>query len=241
MGRFSPQVRFQVLIVAFGAAAGLFLLWIYRDPAAHWLSTAYRMLIDREKTQDLIARSGPLAPLSFMGIQFLQVLLAPIPGEATGFIGGYLFGALRGFIYSSISLSLGSWVNFVLGRLLGRHVVRKWIPEKRLEQMDRYVLHQGVLVLFALFVFPGFPKDYLCLFLGMTRLPMMVFLPMAVVGRMPGTLMLSLQGALLFERMYGLFAIILAACAIALAVVYRYRSHLYRWIDNLQNSNHDIH
>ncbi len=228
-------------MVVFGAAAGLVLLWVYRDPAVHWLSTAYRLLTDREKTQDLIARSGSLAPLSFMGIQFLQVLLAPIPGEATGFIGGYLFGALQGFIYSSISLSLGSWVNFVLGRLLGRHVVRKWIPDKRLEQMDRYVLHQGVLVIFALFVFPGFPKDYLCLFLGMTRLPMSVFLPMAVIGRMPGTLMLSLQGALLFERMYSLFAIILTVCAIILIGVYRYRSNLYRWIDNLQNSKHDPH
>lgn len=228
-------------MVVFGGIVGLVLLWLYWDPAVRWLSTTYQILIDREKTQDLIARSGPLAPLSFMGIQFLQVILAPIPGEATGFIGGYLFGALHGFIYSSISLSIGSWANFVLGRLLGRHVVRKWIPDKRLEQMDRYVLHQGVMVIFALFIFPGFPKDYLCLFLGMTRLPMRVFLPMAVVGRMPGTLMLSLQGALLFERMYSLFAAILAVCALVLIVVYRHRRNLYRWIDHLQNSKHDPH
>ena len=38
-----------------------------------------------------------------MGMQILQVVLAPIPGEATGFIGGYLFGSIKGFIYSSLA------------------------------------------------------------------------------------------------------------------------------------------
>ena len=33
-----------------------------------------------------------IAPWVFMLVQVLQVLLAPVPGEATGFIGGDLFG-----------------------------------------------------------------------------------------------------------------------------------------------------
>ena len=31
---------------------------------------------------------GPLAPVGFILIQALQVVVAPIPGEATGFLGG---------------------------------------------------------------------------------------------------------------------------------------------------------
>ena len=168
-----------------------------------------------------------------MAVQIGQVILAPIPGEATGFIGGYLFGAWRGFIYSTLSLSLGSWINFQLGRLLGRRFVRRLIPAAQLARLDKNVRHQGALVIFLLFVFPGFPKDYLCLFLGMTALPLQLFLIMAVVGRMPGTLMLSLQGAMLFERMYGVFAALLGICALLLLLGYSYRERVYKWIEKL--------
>jgi uncharacterized membrane protein YdjX (TVP38/TMEM64 family) len=87
-----------------------------------------------------------------------------------------------------------------------------------------------------LFVFPGFPKDYLCLFLGVTVMPLKLFLLMATFGRMPGTLMLSLQGSMLFERMYGVFALILGVCGLAMFLAYRYRDNLYRWIEKSVSS-----
>jgi uncharacterized membrane protein YdjX (TVP38/TMEM64 family) len=201
------------------------------------LGSAYALLTQREKAEAFIRAAGVWGPVVFMAIQIFQVVLAPVPGEATGFIGGYLFGAGPGFVYSSIGLALGSWINFRIGRLLGRKVVRRMIPPMRLARMDRLVTHQGVLVLFLLFVFPGFPKDYLCLFLGITALPQRVLLVIATLGRMPGTLMLSLQGAMLYERMYGLFAAILMA-SLGLALLgYRYRARLYRWMEKINGSN----
>ncbi len=211
----------------------MLLVLLYREPLADFIRRLYALLIDREQTQAFIRSFGPWAPLVFMAVQIGQVILAPIPGEATGFIGGYLFGAWRGFIYSTLSLSLGSWINFQLGRLLGRRFVRRLIPAAQLARLDKNVRHQGALVIFLLFVFPGFPKDYLCLFLGMTALPLQLFLIMAVVGRMPGTLMLSLQGAMLFERMYGVFAALLGICALLLFLGYRYRERVYKWIEKL--------
>ena len=102
------------------------------------------------------------------------------------------------------------------------------------------VTHNGVLVILLLFIFPGFPKDYLCLFLGITAMPLKLFILMATFGRMPGTLMLSLQGAMLFERMYGLFAALLGVCTIVILVAYRFREGLFAWIEkkNHFNSGH---
>jgi uncharacterized membrane protein YdjX (TVP38/TMEM64 family) len=171
------------------------------------------------------------APLVFMGIQVLQVIVAPIPGEATGVIGGYLFGTLNVFIYSSLALTVGSWVNFAIGRLLGRRYVRKMIPETYLDRMDFLLRHQGILVVFILFVIPGFPKDYLCLFLGVSALPIRAFLLLAAIGRMPGTLMLSLQGASLFDGNYTALAALFGACLLIVYLAYRYRESLYRWIE----------
>ena len=209
----------------------------FRDPLMQALTHVYRLLIDRERTEAFIRASGPWAPLVFMSVQLLQVILAPIPGEATGFIGGYLFGAARGFAYSSISLAVGSLVNFAIGRYLGRRFIRRVIPDDKLQRMDRMITHHGVLIIMLLFVFPGFPKDYLCLFLGVTVMPLKLFLLMATFGRMPGTLMLSLQGAMLFERMYGIFAVILAICGLGMFLAYRYRERLYRWIEKMDPSD----
>lgn len=200
------------------------------------ITNFYHIFSDRDQIKVFIASFDNGAPLVFIITQILQVLLAPFPGEATGFIGGFLFGPAKGFLYSSIGLTLGSLLNFSVGRFLGKHYVRKLIPAHQLERLDRIVKRQGVIVLFVLFVFPGFPKDYLCLFLGLTALPFTVFLLIATIGRMPGTLMLSLQGAYVFEQRYGLFALIMGVCLVIVFLAYFYRDPLYRWLERFNGN-----
>jgi uncharacterized membrane protein YdjX (TVP38/TMEM64 family) len=205
--------------------------YLYRIPLWEKISVYYDIFTDREQTKAFIASFGTGAPVVFILIQMLQVLLAPFPGEATGFIGGFLFGATKGFLYSSIGLTVGSLINFIIGRFLGKRFVRKLIPPAQLERMDNLVRHQGVIVLFGLFVFPGFPKDYLCLFLGLSAIPLKIFILLTAIGRMPGTLMLSLQGSYVFEQSYGWFALIVSVCLVLIFLAYRYREGLYRWIE----------
>jgi len=213
--------------------ASLLLVLVFRHEIARGLMAAYRWIADREQVEHFVAAFGRGAPLIFMALQVLQVIVAPVPGEATGFIGGYLFGSLKGFVYSSLALSAGSWINFSIGRFLGKRWVRRWIPDKTLARFDHLVQRQGVIVLFLLFVFPGFPKDYLCLFLGITTIPLKIFLVIASIGRMPGTLMLSLQGEFLFEKNYVVFIVVFTVTALLAFVTIRYRETIYRWIEKL--------
>jgi hypothetical protein len=109
--------------------SAVFLCWsLFRHELAAGLMTAYRWISDRDQAEQFIAAFGRWAPLAFMMLQVLQVVLAPVPGEATGFIGGYIFGTARGFIYSSLALAVGSWINFAIGRYVGHRYVRRWIP-----------------------------------------------------------------------------------------------------------------
>ncbi|MCJ7774158.1 MAG: VTT domain-containing protein, partial [Desulfobacterales bacterium] len=167
----------------------------------------------------------------FISIQILQVIFAPIPGEVTSFIGGYLFGSSKGFLYSSVGLTIGSMINFAIGRFLGKRYVRRWIPEDKMEKFDKVIRRQGIIIVFLLFVFPGFPKDYLCLFLGVTAIPFQVFIILSSIGRLPGTFMLSLQGEFLYDEMYGFFVLAIGGCVILAALVYIYREAIYRWIE----------
>ena len=213
----------------------LLMMVAYRSIIWEMVQHTYALFGDREKSKAFISSFGIGAPIIFILFQILQVLFAPVPGEASGFIGGYIFGTFQGFLYSSIGLSVGSWINFSIGRLLGRHYVRKLIPGDKLERFDATLKRQGSIVVFILFVFPGFPKDYLCYFLGLSTFPLKVFILLASIGRMPGTFMLSFQGASLYDRSYGLFAMILILCLIFAFAGYRYREKIYQWIDRMNN------
>ena len=223
--------KYRILIAAVIVCLIFGVGYVYRQYLWEKAGFYYHLISDREQIKIFVASFGHGAPFIFILIQVLQVIFAPIPGEATGFIGGFLFGALKGFLYSSIGLTAGSWINFLIGRFLGVRFVRKLIPEVHLNRMDKMVRRQGVIVLFILFVIPGFPKDYLCLFLGLTTLPLKVFLILSGIGRMPGTLLLSLQGSFVFEQRYGLFALIMGFCLIIILFAYKYRAPLYRWLE----------
>ncbi len=217
--------KYKFLILLAIGAVGVWLA--FRAPLMVW----YDRLTDRDWVKAYIQSWGAAAPLVFTAMQIAQVVFAPIPGEVSGFAGGYVFGATQGFIYSSIGLAAGSAINFGIGRVLGFRYIRKIIPPRSLEKFDRFVSHQGVIALLGMFMFPGFPKDYLCIFLGATALPFKLFILLAGFGRMPGTLMLSVQGEFLMAKEYGLLA---GVCAISLMVVliaFKYRQAIYRWAE----------
>lgn len=211
--------------------------YLYGNPLWKKLISLYNLITDKDQIKAVVTSYGSAAPVVFIIIQILQVLFAPFPGETTGFVGGFLFGTAKGFLYSSIGLTVGSLINFLIGRFLGKHYVRKLIPPAQLDRLDKIVKRQGVIVMFVLFVFPGFPKDYLCLFLGLSAIPLKVFIILAAIGRMPGTLMLSLQGSYVFEQRYGVFALILCVCLTLVLLAYRYREDLYNWLEKFNGNN----
>jgi len=195
------------------------------------ITKIFAIIKDKKQFNDYIVSFGTKAPVAFILIQIFQVLFAPVPGEATGFIGGYIFGAFKGFLYSSIGLSVGSCINFLVGRFLGKRFVKKIIPDRYLDSLDKIAKRQGVIVIAFCFIFPGFPKDYFCLFLGLSSLPFKMFIILASIGRMPGTFLLSLQGACLYDKMYTLVAVLFLFFFILAVAVYKYRENIYKLIE----------
>jgi uncharacterized membrane protein YdjX (TVP38/TMEM64 family) len=227
------KIAFTLLVLAGTGFLGmvLFLNWTpLWERVARW----YTLIRNQEQVEAFLRDWGPIgAPIAFVGAQVLQVVFAPIPGEASGFAGGYLFGILPGFVYSTIGLTAGSAINFTLGRIVGRRYVAKWIPDKYLRRFDAMARRQGAILFFLFFVLPGFPKDYLCIFLGLTSLSVKVFVLMAGIGRMPGTFMLSLQGAQVFQKDYVTLALLIAISLAFILPAYIWRERIYEWIDRL--------
>ena len=197
----------------------------------------YDLFTDRAWVRDMVKSTGWAATLVFIGLQVGQVLFAPIPGEVTGFLGGYMFGAVNGFLLSTVGLTLGSMLAFGIGHFLGERVVRKLVRCESFEKYNQMVQYKGVLVIFVFFLIPGFPKDYLCMFLGLTTLPGRVFFVVSTIGRLPGTLALSLQGASIFEKDYMFFVIVTALTLLFALAAWLLRDRLYRWMNRLKKKS----
>jgi uncharacterized membrane protein YdjX (TVP38/TMEM64 family) len=62
-----------------------------------------RLYSDKHFLKQTLRAWGILAPVIFIALQALQVIIAPIPGEITGILGGFLFGEWLGLFYSTIA------------------------------------------------------------------------------------------------------------------------------------------
>ena len=135
--------KIKITLVVVVALCILMALFLSARPGI-WarVQEGYHLITDRQWIRTTVESFGWAAPLVFIGIQIVQVLAAPIPGEATGFIGGYIFGTLEGFILSTIALSIGSLVNFSIGRYLGEKFVRKLIPKKKFDRLNHLINRQ---------------------------------------------------------------------------------------------------
>ncbi|NDY43642.1 TVP38/TMEM64 family protein, partial [Dissulfurirhabdus thermomarina] len=174
---------------------------------------------------------GPLAPLAFMALQVVQIVVSPLPGELTGLLGGALFGVLPGLAYSTVGLGLGSAAAFFLSRQF-RRLIRPWLVRSELYRRLAYLLdHQGLFVIWVFYLLPGFPKDFLCYLLGLSRMPWQVFVVVATVGRIPGTLMLTLQGAKIYEGDWKGLAVVLGITLALSLPAWIWRESIYRWVE----------
>lgn len=226
-----------IMVVVIFLASCLVVFGLLNSGIWDKLLSYYDLMSDRDWVRAAVKSSGWAASLVLIGLQVGQVLFAPIPGELTGFLGGYMFGALNGFLLSTIGLTIGSMLNFWIGRFLGERVVRRLVRCETYEKYNEMVQFKGILFIFIFFLVPGFPKDYLCMFLGLTTLPARVFFVVSTVGRMPGTLALSLQGASIFERDYMFFVMVTVLCVLFALVAYLARDPLYRWMARLRKKN----
>lgn len=174
---------------------------------------------------------GWSAPFLYILLQVAQVVLAPIPGEATGALGGYFFGGWLGTLYSTIALTVGSWLAFFIGRVIGSFFPERLKGSGVYRDFNSLACEKDYLIPFLLFLFPGFPKDSLSYLLGMSRMPIKPFLFVAAVGRLPGTLLLSFQGAQVYARNYLEFALLLLLAAAVTIPCLFYRHRVLAWLN----------
>ena len=136
-----------------------------------------------EDLRSYISSYGSYAALAFILIQFLQVVVLPIPAFITVGSGVLLFGPLYGAIYSCTGIILGSLVAFFIGRLFGVKVARWLVGQENLEKGLKTIKGKDKIVLTFMFLFPFFPDDILCFVAGITTVSPLFFVIMIFITR----------------------------------------------------------
>ncbi|MFB6171151.1 MAG: TVP38/TMEM64 family protein [Haloarculaceae archaeon] len=177
-----------------------------------------------------VGQFGVWAPVAFVAVQALQVVVAPIPGQVTGFVAGYLFGPVTGTVYSVVGVTLGSALAFWLSRRFGRPYVERVVTPETLARFDALADRNATAGLFLAFLVPGLPDDALCFVGGLTDLPLRRLVLIALVGRAPSFALMALAGARFASRRLVDAALLVLALAVLAAVGYRSRDRLLAWV-----------
>jgi uncharacterized membrane protein YdjX (TVP38/TMEM64 family) len=234
MATSSPNKWKWVLLLCVLMGFIFFLIYQYNSQIGVQLKNLYSLYQDQEEFKKVVSSYGAYGPLAYILLQILQVVIAPIPGGAIEFLGGVLFGVKAGLIYSMIGLTLGSWLAFELARIFEKLAVEKFVSEETRKKFDYLVEHQGVILSFILFLIPGFPKDALCYILGLTPMHLGIFLVISTIGRIPGTLMATLQGAKAFEHQYYTFGLLLGVSFLVVLIFYIYHEEIHNLVKKLR-------
>jgi uncharacterized membrane protein YdjX (TVP38/TMEM64 family) len=201
---------------------------------------AWDLFKEKEAMRSYIESWEGWAPLVFIVIQALQVILAPFPGEFTGAVGGFLFDGLPTSLYSTIGLTIGSGIAFLAARIIGLPLVKLLVNDHLRRRFHFLTERRGIIMVFLLYAIPGFPKDLLTYLLGLSPMGFWPFLITSNIGRIPGTVMLSFSGAAIFHGNWGLLIGLSVAALIMIVLIYFNMNRISEWIKELGEKRSDF-
>lgn len=171
-----------------------------------------RFMNQPELFRQWVDQQGFWAPVAFVGMVVLQVVVAVIPGEPLEIAAGYAFGALEGTLLCILGTWIGGLTVFLLVRRFGTRAVEVFFPLEKLNEL-KFLKNERRLTfwVFLVFFLPGTPKDVLCYFVGLTKLPLKTWVLVSAVARIPSIVTSTVGGDALGMQNYTFAAAVFAA------------------------------
>ncbi len=185
IGYILRQRDLWLALLAFGAIAILF--WAFHKPLIY-------LLHQGDMARTWISRFGFWAPLVYIGLFAMQILVAPMPGQFLGVMSGYIFGIFLGSLYSIIALTIGAGLAIYLARRFGRPLLERFFEPEQLRLWERKVYMRSPVNWGLLFVFPV--PDLVFYLAGLSSIPLLRLIPSIIVGRSIGLVFAGVAGGL---------------------------------------------
>ncbi len=137
---------------------------------------------------------GAWAYLVYWLVQFLAVVVAPIPGNVITLAGGVIFGTFTSILLSLTANYAASFLVFGLCRLLGKSFAQKMLGKHSTNKYYELFTRKRDTFLFLTILFPFFPDDVICMLAGLTTIPFARFAWILVVAKPWGLIAASVLG-----------------------------------------------
>lgn len=140
-----------------------------------------------DRLVERVQNAGPAGVLILLGMQFLQIIVAFIPGEVVQLAAGLMYGPLFGSIIILLGCVISSSIIFKLVHMLGAPFVQGMVSTEHLEKFRAFEKSGKLdVVVFILFLIPGMPKDVFTYIVPLTDMPYKKFITLTTIGRIPG-------------------------------------------------------
>lgn len=193
----------------------------------------FNVIQDENTLQEYLASKGVWMPVVYTVLQYLQVVILPIPSVVSTVAGVALFGPFQTMIYSLIGVLLGSFTGFFIGRKLGNKAVSWMIGEETMNKWQNKIKGKDYLLLTLMFILPVFPDDVLCFVAGLSTMTWGYFSVMIVVSRI---LQISITcysiDLIPFTTWWGLliWIVFFAVLLVGFVIVYKNIDKIQEWI-----------
>lgn len=170
--------------------------------------------------------AGPVGFLILLGLQFLQVVVAFIPGEVVQIAAGLLYGPWIGALIILLGCVISTAFIFLVVRKLGAPFVQSMVSTQHL---DKFRAFEGTgklnTIIFVLFLIPGLPKDVFAYLVPLTDINMRSFLVLSNVARIPGIVVSTYAADGLVDGRFieSIVIFVVAAVIAVLGIVFKER------------------
>lgn len=157
------------------------------------------LLQDQQAISSQLRAYGAWGPLFLAFTQWMQVLIAFIPGHVFLIAAGYVYGFPLGFILNFTFIVAASQFSYYLARFAGRPVVNRFVSPTKIDRWQKIAEKQGFTFFTIAFLLPVFPTDAMNFVAGLSGLSSRKFLAANAIGRLPSAIILTLIGSHGFE------------------------------------------
>jgi len=179
------------LIKAFFLVIILLVLGVlaWREIPSQWLDPAW--------IETMLQGLGFLAPLAFVIIRIIAIVVTVVPNAPLDIAAGMLFGPFWGTVYSLMGSEGGAIVCFLLARGLGRDAITHLL-HRDITFSDRIARRELTYIVLFARLEPVFSFSLVSYGAGLTSMSLTAFAFSTLVGMTPGTILLNYYGKSFF-------------------------------------------
>lgn len=162
------------------------------------------ILSSQDAFEEFIEGCGVFAPLVFVFIETLSVVILILPCALGYPVSVAAFGPFWGFMLNAIATVLGSIIIFLIVRIWGKPLVDALVSKKNFTKYEKFINRTPLFekLLAIMLLLPFFPDNMLCYIAGLTKMEYKRFCAIVVLFK-PWKILFYTYGSQFFLDKFG--------------------------------------